>query len=366
MAERTGWSVANFALPDAGFVADGRAGTPSPTRWIARKAAHPRVILIVGGTRRHRTADTGRGHASAPSTRSTRSSVGGQQALVVGPTWYETPVPECGRRACRTSVRKAAEETGVPLPRCPRSAVADQGSDAGRPKRTEDEGQSALADRIAAWLRSGGRTMRPNAMVRHRGDRARRRGLSSALRGIVVLLRWQPRRSRSRLRRHVQDRTATQPAADATRPSALFIGDSYTAGRGSAEMSYACMAAVRMGWLCDLSAWWERDTSAEGLRTDSSYPYLGMSMSFSERIPHLAAKYDPDIVVLDGGRNDELPPREDVFNAMVATIAEATPSVARRRRSSSSGRGFSPNRATTWDSTTHSWRGSESNRRRKG
>src|SRR6185503_14701752 len=45
--------------------------------------------------------------------------------------------------------------------------------------------------------------------------------------------------------------------------------------------------------------------------------------SFHERIPHLAAKYDPDIVVLDGGRSDHFPPREDVFNAMRQTIADA-------------------------------------------
>jgi lysophospholipase L1-like esterase len=45
-------------------------------------------------------------------------------------------------------------------------------------------------------------------------------------------------------------------------------------------------------------------------------------LSFSERIPHLAAQYDPALAVLDGGRNDEFPPREDVYAAMVSTIAE--------------------------------------------
>jgi lysophospholipase L1-like esterase len=44
-------------------------------------------------------------------------------------------------------------------------------------------------------------------------------------------------------------------------------------------------------------------------------------LSFRERIPHLAAKYDPAVVVLDGGRNDEFPPREAVFDVMVSTIA---------------------------------------------
>ena len=55
----------------------------------------------------------------------------------------------------------------------------------------------------------------------------------------------------------------------------------------------------------------------------STDEYLGATTSFSERIPHLAAKYDPDIVVLDGGRNDTFPPREDVYMAMRDTIADA-------------------------------------------
>jgi lysophospholipase L1-like esterase len=113
-----------------------------------------------------------------------------------------------------------------------------------------------------------------------------------------------------------------QPTA-ATRPSVLFIGDSYTAGSGLAEMSYGCMAAVRMGWLCDLSA-------VPGTGYISGGPanrfivdrYLGPSTSFAERIPGLAEKYQPDVVILDGGRNDLFPPRDDVFKAMSATIGE--------------------------------------------
>jgi lysophospholipase L1-like esterase len=113
-----------------------------------------------------------------------------------------------------------------------------------------------------------------------------------------------------------------QPTA-ATRPSVLFIGDSYTAGSGLAEMSYGCMAAVRMGWLCDLSA-------VTGTGYISGGPanrfivdqYLGPSTSFAERVPNLAEKYQPDVVILDGGRNDLFAPRNDVFEAMSAAIDE--------------------------------------------
>jgi lysophospholipase L1-like esterase len=113
-----------------------------------------------------------------------------------------------------------------------------------------------------------------------------------------------------------------QPA-EATRPSVLYIGDSYTLGRGSAEMSYACQAAVRMGWFCILSALPGTGYISGGpANRFVTHPDLGTSTSFIERIPHLAAVYEPDVVILDGGRNDLFPPREDVFKAMTAMIQE--------------------------------------------
>lgn len=114
------------------------------------------------------------------------------------------------------------------------------------------------------------------------------------------------------------------PPAEQGPPTALFIGDSYTAGRGPRELSPSCLAASRLGWLCHLSA-------VPGTGYVSGGPsnrftvdeYLGESTSFSERIPSLATQFDPDIVVLDGGRNDQFPPRANVLSAMVATIADA-------------------------------------------
>lgn len=118
----------------------------------------------------------------------------------------------------------------------------------------------------------------------------------------------------------------TRPSAPPsdTRPSVLFIGDSYTSGNGLREMSPSCMAAVKMGWLCDLSAVPGTGYISGGPANRFTVnPYTGTSTSFAERIPGLAAKYNPDIVVLDGGRNDQFAPKEDVYNAMAATIAEA-------------------------------------------
>ncbi|MGY4648102.1 SGNH/GDSL hydrolase family protein [Mycobacterium sp. URHB0021] len=111
---------------------------------------------------------------------------------------------------------------------------------------------------------------------------------------------------------------------DASRPTALFIGDSYPLGTGSAEMSYACMAAVRVGWYCKLSALpgtgFISGGTANRFLVD---PYLGNSTSFIERIPHLADLYQPDVVVFDGGRNDQMAPVEDVFDVMRGTIEQA-------------------------------------------
>ena len=107
-----------------------------------------------------------------------------------------------------------------------------------------------------------------------------------------------------------------------TRPLALFIGDSYTEGSGSAEMSYGCRAVVQMDLLCAVSARGGTGYISGGVANRWVDPYVGKSLSISERIPHLAAKYDPTVVILDGGRNDEFPPRADVYAAMVRTIKE--------------------------------------------
>lgn len=104
-------------------------------------------------------------------------------------------------------------------------------------------------------------------------------------------------------------------------PLTLFIGDSYTAGESSAEMSYGCRAVVQLGSLCALSAMAGTGFISGGAANRWVDPYLGKSLSFSERIPHLAAQYDPDVVVLDGGRNDVFAPREFVYSEMVRTIA---------------------------------------------
>jgi hypothetical protein len=104
-------------------------------------------------------------------------------------------------------------------------------------------------------------------------------------------------------------------------PSVLFIGDSYVSGSGPKEMSYSCMAAVRMGWLCALSGVPSTGYIAGGPKSRFHVNEdIGTSTTFAERVPHLGLMYRPDIVVLDGGRYDFGLPRDDVFNAMTWTL----------------------------------------------
>jgi GDSL-like Lipase/Acylhydrolase family len=151
LAQRTGWSVSNFALPNAGFVADGLGGHAFTYQVDRAQSANPKVIVIVGGLADDGFAETGPVTVGAIDAIN-KIKVGGQQALVVGPTWYETPVPESVKRVSN-AVRKVAEEAGVPYlgaldpPWLTRDLMQ---SDLSGPT---DEGQSVIADKIAAWLR---------------------------------------------------------------------------------------------------------------------------------------------------------------------------------------------------------------------
>ncbi|GFG54412.1 hypothetical protein CQY20_00935 [Mycolicibacterium agri] len=116
--------------------------------------------------------------------------------------------------------------------------------------------------------------------------------------------------------------TVQRQANTATRSLALFIGDSYTAGKHSAEMSYGCRAAVQLGWLCALSARGGTGYISGGPANRWSDPGIGESHSFKERVSHLATQYSPNVVVLDGGRNDVFAPREDVYKTMVSTFSQ--------------------------------------------
>ncbi len=152
LAQRTGWPIANFALPGAGFAADGRGGHTFSHQVDRAQAAHPRTIVIVGGLGDEQFAWSGRISAGAIDAIN-KIKVAGQQALVIGPTYYETPVP-ASVRAVSDEIHKVADVAGVPFLDAlnPPWLTADlMQPDLSGPT---DQGQSVIADKVAAWLRN--------------------------------------------------------------------------------------------------------------------------------------------------------------------------------------------------------------------
>ncbi|WP_420749507.1 SGNH/GDSL hydrolase family protein [Rhodococcus sp. O3] len=152
MAERTGWSVANFALPDSGYVADGQGGHAFTYQVDRALRDDPDVVLIVGGL-----ADTGLPETDAISVGAidaiNKSILTGKRTLVVGPSWYESPAPESVIRVS-DALRATAEQAGVPYFDAldPPLLTEDRmWPDLSGPT---DAGQSELADNIAAWVRT--------------------------------------------------------------------------------------------------------------------------------------------------------------------------------------------------------------------
>lgn len=144
-----------------------------------------------------------------------------------------------------------------------------------------------------------------------------------ALAGLGVALRPQHTPTVA-LRASELEVNRPQLSAAPLRPTAVVIGDSYTAGEGLAETSYACQAATSMGWLCKLAA--EPGTGYISGGTANRFPLdqgSGKSTSFGERIPILAGMYEPDVVILDGGRNDTFAPADDRFKVTASTIWQA-------------------------------------------
>lgn len=152
LAQRTGWSVANFALPGTGFAADGVGGQAFTWQIDRALVARPRTVLIVGGYEDGRFAGTGNiGQTAVDGIN--KAIRAGKQVLVVGPTWYEVPVPPT-LAAVSDEIRKAAEQSMTPFLNAlnpPWLTPAQMLPDRSGPN---DQGQSVIADKLAAWLRT--------------------------------------------------------------------------------------------------------------------------------------------------------------------------------------------------------------------
>ena len=88
--------------------------------------------------------------------------------------------------------------------------------------------------------------------------------------------------------------------ANANAPVALWIGDSYTNGHGAPRPAagYPCLVSDRLGWTCKLDA-----QGGTGFVNDGS----GASPAnepLADRLHATSEAVDPDLVVIDAGRND--------------------------------------------------------------
>jgi hypothetical protein len=126
----------------------------------------------------------------------------------------------------------------------------------------------------------------------------------------------------------VKQTSAVVPTSSvAHRPSALFIGDSYTRGPAYlADYGYACMVATNMGWDCNLAA--ESSTGYIAGGEGNRLAYVagltsGQSSSIAERIPRFRELDNADVVVLDAGRSDLSFGREDLGNVFLYTVRRA-------------------------------------------
>jgi hypothetical protein len=152
LAQRTGWSVANFALPGAGFAADGQGGQAFTFQVDRAQGADPQTIVMVAGVADQAFAGSGYvGQGAVDAINKIKLS--GLRTLVVGPTWYETPVP-AEVTSVADEIHKAADDAGVPFLDAlnPPWLTPDQM----QPDFTgpTDQGQSVIADKVAAWLRT--------------------------------------------------------------------------------------------------------------------------------------------------------------------------------------------------------------------
>jgi hypothetical protein len=106
-------------------------------------------------------------------------------------------------------------------------------------------------------------------------------------------------------------------------PAVLYIGDSYTQGSSTPDLSYGCLAATELGWECNVAAQPATGyiSGGPGHRLPIS-EHGNSSTAFVERLPRLRELYRADIVVLDGGRSDLQFNLNDVMKMFSYTLTQ--------------------------------------------
>ncbi|GGG27937.1 hypothetical protein GCM10007304_47220 [Rhodococcoides trifolii] len=123
---------------------------------------------------------------------------------------------------------------------------------------------------------------------------------------------------------------ASAPPTDAagSQQSMLFFGDTYTAGPSQLpNRSYACLAATRLGYLCNV----ESDVNlayVAGTITQPATATQGVGPTIDvptvdSRIDRAQVLYRADVVVLDAGRNDLSRSSTALSAAFLTTVEHA-------------------------------------------
>lgn len=101
---------------------------------------------------------------------------------------------------------------------------------------------------------------------------------------------------------------AANPAPTPAKPSALWIGDSYTFGTGADNTAKgeACLASDAMGWICNVDGQGGTGYVRDGkTNAPTNTPVI-------ERLEQNKDQYLADVVVLDVGRNDYRTPADEL------------------------------------------------------
>jgi hypothetical protein len=133
-------------------VGDGLGGYAFTYQVDRALGIRPGAIVIVGGLADTGLADVGSIAVGAIDAIN-KIKVGGKRAFVIGPTWDEKPVPDSVTQVS-LAVQTMADEAEVPFLNAldpPWLTREDMRSDRGGPT---DQGQSVIADKVAAWLRT--------------------------------------------------------------------------------------------------------------------------------------------------------------------------------------------------------------------
>ena len=116
---------------------------------------------------------------------------------------------------------------------------------------------------------------------------------------------------------YVPPPTVSRSSADDTVPAALWIGDSFTAGIGGSRAGrpYPGVVSARIGWVSLVDAEGGTGYINDGRANEASFA------PFSGRLADDVRRYRPDIVIVDGGRNDRWSTEQDLTKAVTSYLS---------------------------------------------